>query len=160
MKTLLSLLILAIASTGSLFAQTTTTTVTLPSQGTHNVTLAAGQVLEMLMWVNPQNVSYILVETNYTLTALPIVIAGPRTFAIKAGNRPDCAFTYKITTDSQTATASVSSQAVVIPSTGISNADIIFESSTDLVSWTAAVAGNYLPTTPKRFFRVRLVTHN
>lgn len=157
MKTLLALLILATVATQSLLAQTTT--VTMLSNGTQSISVPAGQVFQMLMWDTNSTYNRVRVDGRDLLSAANAIVAGPKTVDVISSNGNSLTFTYKLTADTQTATANVASQAVVIPSTGIANADIIFESSPDLVTWTAAVAGNYVPTTPNRFFRVRLVTH-
>lgn len=162
MKILLAILLFVIAETQSLSAQTTT--LTMLSNTTQIVTIPAGQVFGVLTWTdNGSGNSWISFTPTTGLTpdkTLPqnTVIAGPRTVTVNAGqNGLIC--TYKLSVDSQTANQNVASQAVVIPSNATANADIIFESSPDLVNWTAAVAGSYAPTTPNRFFRVRLVTH-
>ena len=155
-KTILSLIILATAASQSLFAQTTT--VTMSSNGTQSISVPSGQVFQMLMWDTNGSPSF-RVDGRDLLGPGNAIVAGPKTVAVTTHSGYALSFTYKLTADTQTATANVASQAVVIPSTGITNADIIFESSPDLVTWTAAVAGNYAPTTPNRFFRVRLVTH-
>ena len=83
-----------------------------------------------------------------------VAIAGPKTVVIEVASNQALLCTYKITTATETATANVASQAVVIPENATAPVDIILESSTDLVTWTAAVAGSYAPSTSKRFFRV------
>ena len=166
MKILLAIPLFAIAAAQSLFAQTTT--LTIPSNGTQSVTIPAGQVFSVLTWNrNNADGSYIsFTATNGATIGLTpdqttpqnTVIAGPRTVAVNAG-QGNLICTFKLSVDSQTGAQNVASQAVVIPSNATANADIIFESSPDLVNWTAAVAGSYAPTTANRFFRVRLVTH-
>ncbi len=47
------------------------------------------------------------------------------------------------------------SNAVVVPDDGGAPVQIILESSTDLVTWTAALPGSYGTSTQKRFFRLR-----
>ncbi len=46
---------------------------------------------------------------------------------------------------------------VVIPDDGGGPVQIILESSTDLITWTAANPGTYGTTSQKRFFRLRAV---
>lgn len=54
----------------------------------------------------------------------------------------------------------VPADAIVIPSSATGNVQIILESSTDLVNWTAASPGTYgASSATNRFFRVRAV-HN
>lgn len=50
---------------------------------------------------------------------------------------------------------SQSSSAVVIPDDNGAPVQIILESSTDLVNWTAAAPGTYGTSTQRRFFRLR-----
>jgi hypothetical protein len=47
------------------------------------------------------------------------------------------------------------SNSVVIPADSGGPVNIILESSTDLITWTAALPGSYGTSTAKRFFRVR-----
>jgi hypothetical protein len=47
--------------------------------------------------------------------------------------------------------------AAVIPADAAGNFSVLLESSTDMVTWTPATAGNYSSTTQKRFFRVRIL---
>ncbi len=58
---------------------------------------------------------------------------------------------------SQQATEGVPSNSVVIPENSAGPVEIILESSTDLITWTAANPGTYGSSTEKRFFRVRAV---
>jgi hypothetical protein len=51
------------------------------------------------------------------------------------------------------------SNAVVIPNDAAGNYQVILESSTDLITWTAANPGTYSGTAPQRFFRTRVVKH-
>ena len=49
------------------------------------------------------------------------------------------------------------SNAVVIPNDAAGTFQVILESSTDLITWTAANPGSYSGTTQQRFFRTRIV---
>jgi hypothetical protein len=169
MKTLLCLLVIATAATQSLFAQITT--LVLPTNGTQDIPVLAGEVFELLTWrALPLGSAVLKVDgvaisvegnTNVYKNDAPkgIVVAGPRTVSVEVANQGKLVCTFKTSTVATVATQNVASQAVVIPENATSNADIIYESSTDLINWTAAVAGSYPPSTSKRFFRVRLVTH-
>jgi hypothetical protein len=46
---------------------------------------------------------------------------------------------------------------VVIPENATGNVQIILESSTDMITWTAATPGSYGSSTQRRFFRIRAV---
>jgi hypothetical protein len=83
--------------------------------------------------------------------------AGPLTIKLEVGpgdRYPFVAATYRIT--NTTGVSVLPSNAVVIP-TSSGGAQIILESSIDLVTWTAATPGTYSSTTQNRFFRVRAV---
>ena len=64
---------------------------------------------------------------------------------------------YKLTRASELAQSSTPVNTVVIPTDANGNVEIILESSTDLVNWTAASPGEYSSATQNRFFRVRAV---
>jgi len=59
--------------------------------------------------------------------------------------------------DNIATTTTTPTSAVVIPTDATGPVNIILESSTDLVTWTAANPGTYGASTTKRFFRVRAV---
>ncbi len=65
--------------------------------------------------------------------------------------------TYKLIDNPTAAGSSLPSNTVVIPADAAGNVNIILESSTDLVTWTAATPGSYGSSTSKRFFRIRAV---
>ena len=172
----LSLLLIVASTTQSLLAQMTTFTLQSPATGQvaeRNIPVLAGEIFELLTWApsvlsqgNYLKVDGVEVSTFWqnvgsqgiVLFQPPsLFVAGPKTISVSTAYNLVC--TYKMTTVSTVATANVASQAVVIPENSNANADIILESSTDLTNWTAAVAGSYAPSTSKRFFRVRLVTH-
>jgi hypothetical protein len=70
--------------------------------------------------------------------------------------------TFQITTPASANVVSnyVPADAIVIPSSATGNVQIILESSTDLVNWTAVSPGTYgASSATNRFFRVRAV-HN
>ena len=91
------------------------------------------------------------------------VIAGPATVALfipgSSGDDRAVMFTYRKTVIGSVATQNVPTQAVAIPENTIAPVDVILETSTDLVTWIAALPGNYTPAPEKRFFRVRTVLH-
>lgn len=59
--------------------------------------------------------------------------------------------------DNVSSTTTIPTSAVVIPTDATGPVNVILESSTDLVTWTAANPGTYGASTTKRFFRVRAV---
>lgn len=84
--------------------------------------------------------------------------AGPGTMIMQgASATARLCLTYKIFDNSTGAGTTVPSTAVVIPADAAGPVNVILESSTDLVTWTAALPGSYASSTTKRFFRVRAV---
>lgn len=147
-----------------------------PEVRTQDIQVPAGQVFELLTWsagnssINgPWTLKVDGVETpvalpsgydNRPLTISPVfTVAGPRTITLTVPGFFSLVCTYVTRLVQTVATANVASQAVVIPENAAAPVDIILESSTDLITWTAAVAGSYAPSTSKRFFRVRAVAH-
>lgn len=65
------------------------------------------------------------------------------------------AATYRLTNATSGLSAAGPSSTVVIPEDATGPVAIILESSTDLVTWTAASPGTYGSSTAKRFFRLR-----
>jgi hypothetical protein len=87
---------------------------------------------------------------------VPFEIAGPASIEL----RSDSGETYAIATFEVTRPASPSvtpSNAAVIPVDANGTFTVILESSTDLITWTAANPGDYSGNTVKRFFRTRIV---
>ena len=172
MKTFLSILLIIAASTHSLLAQTTTLTFPFKSyyepDRQQDIPVLAGEVFELLTWAPGNGSAFLTVDGVFApvnvangsaLPSLGFVIAGPRTVSVFARYDSSIVCTYKLTTLTPLATQNVASQAVVIPENAAAPVDVIYESSTDLINWTAAVAGSYAPSTSKRFFRVRIVLH-
>lgn len=69
------------------------------------------------------------------------------------------AFTFSITTPSQSSPSQLPANSVVIPTDATGPVQIVLESSSDLVSWNAALPGSYGNTYSNRFFRVRAVAN-
>lgn len=90
-------------------------------------------------------------HTSIPPVAVPEIV-GPCTLELYGGGYA----AYEITRASE-GTSSLPSNSVVIPTDATGDVEIILESSTDLVNWTAAIAGTYGSSTEKRFFRVRAV---
>ena len=67
--------------------------------------------------------------------------------------------TYRLV-DNISSTTTTPTSAVVIPTDATGPVNVILESSTDLVTWTAANPGTYGASTTKRFFRVRAVNQS
>ena len=106
--------------------------------------------------------------TDGTTITLPIPSSGPfqmftglTNISLYAGNITLCA-TLQITTPAAANVVSnyVPADAIVIPTSATGNVQIILESSTDLLNWTAASPGTYgASSATNRFFRVRAI-HN
>jgi hypothetical protein len=85
------------------------------------------------------------------------VIAGPATLRARAGGYSPgqiSFFTASITRAGSTP-SQVPMGAVVIPENPSGNYSVIMESSSDMITWTAANPGTYGGTEQKRFFRLR-----
>lgn len=85
------------------------------------------------------------------------VIAGPATVkAVSNTNGVSAIATLRIVR-ANSVSSSVPQNSVVIPENASGEFQVLMESSTDLISWTAANPGTYGGATTKRFFRVRIV---
>jgi hypothetical protein len=73
------------------------------------------------------------------------------------GTAGDSAFVTVNVTRANSTPANTPANSVVIPEDAAGNFNVVLESSTDLITWTAANPGNYGGTTTKRFFRVRVI---
>jgi hypothetical protein len=82
---------------------------------------------------------------------------GPLTLTIEVygGSSAFYAIPYRIV--NSTAVSVTPSGTIVIPSNASGNVQIIMESSSDLVTWTASSPGTYGSSTANRFFRIRAV---
>ncbi len=87
----------------------------------------------------------------------PIKVSGPGTLRlISSYADTKTAVTFSITRAN--AVPSVTpSNAVVIPNDAAGTFQVILESSTDMITWTAANPGSYSGTTQQRFFRTGIV---
>jgi hypothetical protein len=103
-------------------------------------------------------------QYNFGLTQTQQIITGLTNIMLTSFDyppTPDWA-TFQITTPASANVVSnyVPADAIVIPSSATGNVQIILESSSDLVNWTAANPGTYgASSATNRFFRVRAV-HN
>ncbi len=82
-------------------------------------------------------------------------IAGPATVVYaRPGNTP--AIMSIEVTRSASFNPTIPTSAVVIPNDATGQFEVILESSTDMITWTAALPGTYGGSTEKRFFRTRI----
>ncbi|MEO5804210.1 MAG: hypothetical protein ABIR24_11840 [Verrucomicrobiota bacterium] len=89
--------------------------------------------------------------------ALPVV-CGPSTIQLISRNSDGSSIsTIQITTETPALGSAIPVNTVVIPEDTNGPVTILLESSSDLVSWTAANPGTYGTTHSNRFFRVRAV---
>jgi hypothetical protein len=92
---------------------------------------------------------------------IPQILTGLTNISIVAVTTQNAVWaTFQITTPASASIATnyVPADAVVIPSSATGNVQIILESSSDLVNWTAADPGIYgASSATNRFFRVRAV---
>jgi hypothetical protein len=97
---------------------------------------------------------------TYGENGVPI-IAGPATIRLKVTgnwNAPIIA-TLSITRANSAANV-IPANAVVIPEDAGGQFQVVLESSTDLLNWAVANPGTYGGSTPRRFFRTRIVKLN
>ena len=132
-----------------------------------DIPLLAGEILEVKAWIPVGSVTVKVGDVGLsssnggTITLKDAVFAGPLTISVDcpAFNTAALLFTYKITTVAAVAEQVANAQAIAIPADTIAPVDVILESSTDLMTWIAALPGNYPVSPAKRFFRVRTVLH-
>jgi hypothetical protein len=111
------------------------------------------------IFLTPSGNIYLPADYTPEGAAIPQIVTGLTNVNVTPVNSSGWA-TFKITTPGSTTVVSnyVPADAVVIPSSASGNAQIILESSPDLVNWTAANPGFYdAATATNRFFRVRAV---
>ena len=162
MKTLVLLvLLLAVCRSFSGTPTTIVATTTVPGV----ITLAAGDFAELLSCTK-QGTSPTLrikigatefsAETHENGNLSPVKVAGPAEIKLEPNpNYPNFA-TFSVTRAGELPSVTPSN-AVVIPNDAAGNFQVILESSTDMVTWTAATPGTYSGTTQKRFFRTRIM---
>ena len=103
-----------------------------------------------------------LIPTTRTLEPVPervvnpVKLSGPCSFYCSAGTNGVALATFSITRANAIPTVTPAN-AVVIPNDANGNYQVILESSTDMITWTAANPGTYSGSTQKRFFRTRVV---
>ena len=172
MKTILPILAAILAFTQSLHAQAIQT-VSFANIGSganrqQDSPVAAGQVFKLINWLpsfnGPAGFQVDGITVNVSPGATPalsvfptdLVIAGPRTVSLIIPAAQSLVCSYVLQANESVGTI-VPSTSVVIPADAAGPVQIILESSTDLITWTAATPGSYGSSTAKRFFRVRAV---
>jgi len=93
--------------------------------------------------------------SEFDFRFIPLCICGPAELYLGTSSSTT-GITYRLKDNISTTTTTPTS-AVVIPTDATGPVNVILESSTDLVTWTAANPGTYGASTTKRFFRVRAV---
>lgn len=93
---------------------------------------------------------------TYTYSINPIKIAGPAVIKMRVGDGgatpAGSGFSTLEVTRAGTATSPVP-----IPAEAGTTWQVVLESSSDLVNWTAVMPGDYPSSTPQRYFRTRLI---
>jgi hypothetical protein len=139
------------------------TTVNLGTS-TNSITVPDGKILEVVTF--PSGITAYYTTGNGSGISFPVYsqymyggiykFAGPGVLSNSSGQ---CGVTYRLVDNASTTTTTPTS-AVVIPTDATGPVNVILESSTDLVTWTAANPGTYGASTTKRFFRVRAVNQS
>lgn len=149
-------------------ANTSAKTFTVPSNTVAQVLSAHCRTFgpywqsSIILEVNGRTAGYAGSESG-VVSNLPPVLVGPAKITLSATWNGSWfpSFSNQLflcTIQTTPATSSLSftpSSSVVIPNDGGGPVTIILESSTDLISWTAANPGTYGTTSSNRFFRVR-----
>jgi len=118
------------------------------------ITIPAGKVLEIVSGDASYNLSGVS-GSGFGVSnqsSFPIYIVGAGVLTTTGLGY----LTYRVKENIST-TTTIPTSAVVIPTDATGPVNVILESSTDLVTWTAANPGTYGASTTKRFFRVRAV---
>lgn len=132
------------------------------------ITLAAGDLAEILYSQSGDNLEYqigtdtfsIGTQTGSQASNQPKV-AGPATLRLSRSYVSSAATTALLAITRANSAANVlPANAVVIPEDAGGQYQVILESSTDLLNWAVANPGTYGGSTPKRFFRTRIVKLN
>lgn len=92
---------------------------------------------------------------NLDETLRNLEIAGPATVVYARPGSTPAIMSIEVTR-SASFNPTVPTSAVVIPNDAESQFEVILESSTDMITWTAALPGTYGGSTEKRFFRTRI----
>jgi len=101
------------------------------------------------------NTATFLGSSDGVVANLPTVV-GPATITLSAGNINSGSGLFAFCTIQTTSSLNFTpSSSVVVPNDAGGPVTILLESSTDLITWTAANPGTYGTTSTNRFFRVR-----
>ena len=135
------------------------------------VTLAAGDTatllysssasvqLEVVIGLNTKTLG--IYPPSHTSYPGPITLSGPATIRAKTSNTgAEIDLVTLSVNRANSAENVVPANAVVIPEDASGQFQVILESSTDLLNWTAANPGTYGGSTERRFFRTRIVKQN
>jgi len=154
-------------------------TVDIPAETTALVVFVGGQESIKVLYERPDNRSIIFLlaatgtgqsadaQARYsTPTSMdPLPLTGPAKFSVVVENQGETGIVSLklVATETSggqaglTTPEGVPSNAVVIPEDISGLVEIILESSSDLVTWNAALPGKYAAADSPRFFRVRAV---
>jgi hypothetical protein len=128
-----------------------------------SVEIPAGKLLEVVS-TSAYNTTPTFKVDGFRVTVSLLQVPGPAIFSVEIGDQtppPESSVfvSYRLRDNgpSDSPSSPFSGSAVVIPEDASGPVQIILESSTDLLNWTAANPGTYGSSTEKRFFRVRAV---
>jgi hypothetical protein len=100
-------------------------------------------------------------ENNRAYAGMPKLqsfkVAGPGTLKLISGTADTKTFATFSISRANAVPAVTPTNAVVIPNDAAGTFQVILESSTDLITWTAATPGTYSGNLQQRFFRSRIV---
>lgn len=136
-------------------------TLTISSNEVAEIIACTGSSVTHVYMINTNGgVASVTYPANGGLAANPIVLSGPRTIrAERVTSSSSAGMLTARVTDSVSYQAAKSGFAptstLVIPTEPAGNTQVILESSSDLVNWTAAQPGVYGNGTSNRFFRIR-----
>ena len=180
MNAILSILLfiaIAVSTLDCIAAETITMQVPAGGSGvlrySDPVTLAAGDTatllyssntgqslqLEVVIGLNTRSLG--IQTPSSTAYSGPITLSGPATIRAKTFNtNAEIELVTLSVNRANSAENVVPANAVVIPEDASGQFQVILESSTDLLNWTAANPGTYGGSTARRFFRTRIVKQN
>jgi len=142
------------------FSQSLITTQVVSDAASTNINIPAGKIME-IVYCSQESSNYLRYtpegQSGASINLLNGFgkLVGPGTFSVQNSMR--VIVTYRLLDNIDSSTTTTPTSAVVIPTDATGPVNVILESSTDLVTWTAANPGTYGASTTKRFFRVRAV---
>ncbi len=157
MKIIVNLFLFGVLSSYG-FSQSYITTAMIDNNPATRISIPAGKIMDVAYISNIANaVQYQIDGGTECMISMPYTqpkFVGPG--VLRAVNMQTVLITYRLL-DNVDQPTTTPSNSVVIPTDATGPVNVVLESSTDLVTWTAANPGTYGASTTKRFFRVRAV---